>query len=82
MASAGSGNLFALAALCGAYAARANTVFGVEAEFIRPQEWKGQLPKDVVKRRLIQRWPVLSKTVSEHALDAAGMGLFLQAGQL
>jgi len=38
-------------------------------------KWKGQLPKNIVDRRIKR---ILGKTYNEHVSDAVGMGLFLQ----
>lgn len=43
---------------------------------IYPKEWKGQLPKDVVIRRIRRRFPTLKP--KNHEADAIGMGLAAQ----
>ena len=70
-AAGAKGDLFKLAYLCGAIGAINNHVFLV---LVSPQAWKGQLPKSVVGHRVQRYWPGLPK-ISNHALDAVGMGL-------
>jgi len=45
---------------------------------VPPNEWKGQLPKDVVERRLRDEFEVLDDYLVDHVCDAAGMGIFCQ----
>jgi hypothetical protein len=50
-----------------------------EFQFVKPSEWKGQLPKSVVERRLTQR--LGAKTcrrlgIRTHAWDAVGIGMW------
>lgn len=75
--SAARGDLFKLAALCGAFAVLL-WENGTRVKFISPQEWKGQLPKDVVQQRLEKRWGITG--IPNHALDAVGMGVAEQNG--
>jgi hypothetical protein len=39
---------------------------------VTPQEWKGQLPKDIVIKRILKIFPKL-KHVNDHEADAIGM---------
>jgi hypothetical protein len=81
MASATSGKLFTLTALCGAYAALLWNCWHIDIQFVKPQEWKGQLPKEIVERRVLRAWPaVRGKLITDHVADAVGMGLWLQGG--
>lgn len=41
-------------------------------------EWKGNLPKDVTEKRVRRLLPGLPKKMKSHAVDALGIGLFLQ----
>lgn len=44
---------------------------------ISPRLWKGQLPKEVVHKRIFQTW---GNKYREHEADAVGMGLAAQGG--
>ncbi len=48
---------------------------GIEAETIDVMTWKGQLNKDVVKRRILKVWPKCS--CKNHDWDAVGIGYYL-----
>jgi len=48
----------------------------VKFEFVPVVTWKGQLPKDVVKNRILKILPNIKTT--NHDWDAVGIGLFLQ----
>jgi len=73
-ASARSGNLLKLVMLVGGMIAV--TPF-VPVELPAPGEWKGQLPKRVMKKRLLKRF---GQSFPEHAADAVAMGLAAQGG--
>lgn len=46
---------------------------------VRVVDWKGQLPKSVVARRVFKILPGLSsQKISDHAVDAIGIGLYLK----
>lgn len=57
---------------------------GLRVTTYKPREWKGQVPKDVMFRRItsklsgdeIDRIPPLSKTRLSHVYDAVGIGLY------
>lgn len=72
-ASASKGDLFILAFLVGAIAnqLRAQSLF-----FITPQQWKGQMSKDLCIRRINKHFPVYS--AKNHEADAVGMALSVQ----
>ena len=72
-ASAASGDLFKLTFLCGVIA---QAVHGYKPILVSPQQWKGQLPKDVVMRRIGLCFPTLE--LKDHMADAVGMGLWAQ----
>jgi hypothetical protein len=83
MASASSGDLFKLAYLVGNFGELVtriprNTQVPLPV-LIAPQKWKGQLPKEVVIRRILAIWPHL-KDIKNHEADAVGMGLAAQGG--
>ena len=44
-----------------------------DPDLITPRDWKGQLPKDVVIKRIQKKWPDVLLT--NHQADAVGMGL-------
>jgi len=48
---------------------------GMGAHLVSVQKWKGTLPKDVVKRRILRIWPECSAT--NHDWDAVGIGMYL-----
>lgn len=76
-ASNSKGDLFKLAFLCGSINYRLNFHHDlINVMYFSPSEWKGQLPKDVVIRRINKIWPSL--TVKNHEADAIGMGLAAQ----
>jgi len=79
MASAKKGDLFKLTYLVGALGFAAKQITGNLAVLVEPQEWKGQLPKDVMAARMAKVWPDLH-IISSHAADACGMGLAAQGG--
>jgi hypothetical protein len=46
---------------------------------VSPNEWKGQLPKDVCQSRIIKAMPGMGmEKISNHAYDAIGIGLWAQ----
>lgn len=53
-----------------------------EIRLVLPTQWKGQLPKDVTKRRVIEALGYENQTMSakhsDHAFDAVGIGLWVQ----
>jgi hypothetical protein len=71
MASATTGDLFKLTYLIGAMGLFAETPL-----LISPQEWKGQLPKEIVIARIKKLWPAYQE--KNHEADAVGMGFALQ----
>lgn len=76
-ASASKGNLFQLTYLVGLLGAVAADYTGEPPELITPRQWKGQLPKEVVIRRMLRAY---GHEYSSHAADAVGIGLHLQGG--
>lgn len=76
--SAKTGSLLKLMAAATASMAVGWTT-GASAAWVPIHEWKGQLPKDVVTRRIIQRLgDAATADVNDHAWDAVGMGLHLK----
>ena len=49
----------------------------IEVEFIRVNDWKCQLPKEVVIQRISRRLKCSIDTFPNHAADAVGMGLWV-----
>lgn len=69
-----SGNLVTLAEFIG----RMKEMFyreGINCQLIKVANWKGNLPKEVVWRRIKRVWPAC--TAESHALDAVGIGFYL-----
>lgn len=73
-ATATTGSLVKLCKLCGIYEA---TAFynDVVCHYIDVNTWKGQLPKDVVKNRILEVWPECHAT--NHDWDAVGIGYYI-----
>lgn len=51
---------------------------GIKTELISVAKWKGTLPKDVCERRIRRKLTRLELNSSSHAIDAIGIGLYLQ----
>lgn len=76
--SATRGDLGKLYVLCGMlYSVCADCWFAESVQFITANEWKGQLPKAVVKLRIQKYLPLKLKhrKLTEHEVDAIGLGL-------
>jgi len=71
-ASATRGDLFKLAYLVGALDRACEALDMGTVQLISPSDWKGQLPKDALKRRVEK---LLGVSYQDHELDAVGMGL-------
>jgi hypothetical protein len=74
--SAKRGDTFLLSYLIGGYC-HLCTTRGVEFHIINPSTWKGQLPKEVVHKRIHKLLPELKYDLSEHTMDAVGLGLYV-----
>ena len=74
--AASSGDLFKLCYLCGCFGEVSRQFCMKSPILLRPSEWKGQLPKEVVIQRIKIIYPMLS--VFSHDADAIGIGLHLQ----
>ena len=72
--SARSGSLVKLACLVGMFADRL-TISGCRVTFITPQQWKGNLPKEIIHKEIFKR---IGKRYREHEADAVGMGLYMK----
>lgn len=84
MASATKGDLFKLSVLTGALTAISWEYTGRTPELKKPMEWKGQLPKEIVEKRVIQHYQnrgLPAPAIPNHAMDAVGMG-FARRGLL
>jgi Holliday junction resolvasome RuvABC endonuclease subunit len=75
MASASRGDLFSLSYLAGMFA---SLMPPENVVLIFPRDWKGQLSKDNVIKRLKKRWPRI--TYRNHQADAVGIGAALLGG--
>jgi hypothetical protein len=74
-ASASSGDLFKLSMLVGAMIPVVYSAGFCKPRLITVKEWKGQLPKEAVDKRIAK---ALGKEYKAHVSDAVGMGLYLQ----
>ena len=72
-AAAARGDLFKLSFLVGSIYT-ALTMVNVDSTILLPREWKGQLKKEMVDRRI---WKALNKKFPNHISDAVGIGLFV-----
>lgn len=72
--AASKGDLIKLTFLSG-YLAQYFTRLGAEIVLLTPADWKGQMPKDVMKRRVRR---ATRRQYAEHAWDAVGMALSVQ----
>jgi len=72
---ASSGGLVKLAKFIGAVQGLCFAL-GVQIRTVDVPEWKGQLPKEVVNKRILAVWPECACTT--HDWDAVGIGLYLQ----
>ena len=70
--STAKGDLFKLSFLVGCISAALGTV---PLNLLTPRQWKGQLKKAMVDRRI---FAAIGKEYPEHISDAVGMGLFLK----
>lgn len=77
MASAIRGDVFKLMFLVGCFAQQ---VWNYNHEFVPlpVNDWKGQLPKEVVAKRVCQILRCESDRYGDHVMDAVGMGLYLK----
>lgn len=77
-AAAVKGDLFALSFLVGALMQVADTN-GCKFVLARPMDWKGQMDKLAVKKRIERAFRPFQKPVTyrDHEMDAVGMGLSL-----
>ena len=50
---------------------------GIEVKAVTPNEWKGQLSKELAKRRILKRLgEEACSSIKSHAWDATGIGLY------
>ncbi len=73
-AAATRGDLFKLTFLVGRYAEVCEQR-GATCTLVTPMEWKGQMPKEVIDRRIKI---AIEQEYPEHASDAVGIGLAIQ----
>ncbi len=71
-ASTAKGSLFKLSYLVGRIEEHCAKIGIRHVACITPQEWKGQLPKEVVQSRLIEHY---GRRFRDHEADAVGIGL-------
>jgi len=79
-ASVGKGDMFKTAYLVGMIG---HTVHGGRCicRLVPPSQWKGQLSKQAVVKRIKRRLPdVEDACLADHVSDAVGLGLFLMGG--
>lgn len=71
-------NILKLSFLCGSiYHAMMKRLL-IKVSLIKPREWKGQMNKQIVDKRI---YKAIGKKYSEHISDAVGIGLWVK-GQL
>jgi Holliday junction resolvasome RuvABC endonuclease subunit len=75
MASATKGDLFKLAFLVGALYQTASSLLVLDPVIVKPADWKGQMGKDVVDKRI---WRAVKEAYPNHAADAVAIGLRIQ----
>jgi len=78
-----SGSIIKLGFLTGMLYGMARTRMGVgEIRCVTAPEWKGQLPHAIVVKRVVRIYPQMSeKGVTEHEIDAVGLGIFHLRGE-
>lgn len=69
-----------LASACGAYTAILQSL-GFEVIWVKPKEWKGTVPKDVMLKRILAKieeseYPCIMKPKDHNVIDAIGVGLW------
>lgn len=77
LAAGFKGDLFKLSCLTGALTAVSWEATGRTPTLLKPAEWKGQLPKDIVEARIVKHYSkqgVVWPGIPNHAMDAVGMG--------
>jgi len=74
-AAAKTGSSFKLACLIGMMIWEVRTQLNVSPVLVKPQEWKGQLKKPIVHKRIFR---ALGEKYPEHTADAVGIGLAIQ----
>lgn len=77
--AAQAGGVYKLAVLVGALTMYLMNTSNATVHVVTPSEWKGQLPKDVVQRRVEQRLGISlcqKLKIRSHAWDAVGLGLW------
>jgi Holliday junction resolvasome RuvABC endonuclease subunit len=77
LASNRKGDLLILSALIGAIS-RTIADQNIPVKWLTPRQWKGQLTKEVVIKRIEKTVPELKGKLKNHAADAVGMALHLQ----
>lgn len=77
--TASTGDLVKLTLLTGMLVQSFSHWQGGVVALVEPSKWKGQLPKEVCRNRVLQTLPGLTnETMSSHAFDAIGIGLWEQ----
>ena len=79
LAATGKGDIHKLACLVGVFAG-ATWEYGGQFTPILVNDWKGQLPKAAVERRICDRLPTITDCFDpqSHSWDAIGIGLYAQ----
>ena len=68
------GDLFKLTFLVGRYAEVCERT-GATCTLVTPMEWKGQMPKEVIDKRILL---AINRKFPDHVSDAVGIGLAIQ----
>lgn len=79
-AAVAKGDLGKLWYLCGMIGLEAGRLTGKIPVLVTPGEWKGQLPKEEVTRRVIEAFGDGLDFTRDHVCDATAMGLAAQGG--
>ena len=75
LAARESGAIFKLSFLCGGMYSMFNETSSIE--IVKPSTWKGQLPKEVVRKRLYKIYPeIKNKDLDHNIVDAIGIGYY------
>lgn len=73
-------DILKLTAACGAYTAILQSE-GFKVVWVRPRQWKGTVPKEIMLKRIVDRlaeseYSVIANTANHNILDAVGIGLW------
>ncbi len=78
MASASSGDIFKLTFLVGKFSRVCDDQHNCKFRPLEVNEWKGQMSKDLVSRRVANCLNIQPDAYGNHIMDSVGMGLFVK----